>query len=52
MLGGVVLILYLGHLYICAMVVVIQILMAAELFHLRRIVHEDKRLPGFWLINW
>lgn len=52
MLGGVVLILYLGHLYICAMVVVIQIFMAAELFHLRRGVHEDKRLPGFWLINW
>ncbi|XP_042003861.1 phosphatidate cytidylyltransferase 3-like [Salvia splendens] len=52
MLGGVILILYLGHLYICAMVVVIQILMAAELFHLRRIVHESKRLPGFWLINW
>ncbi|XP_057765582.1 phosphatidate cytidylyltransferase 3-like isoform X2 [Salvia miltiorrhiza] len=52
MLGGVVLILYLGHLYICAMVVVIQILMASELFHLRRIVHESKRLPGFWLINW
>ncbi|PIN23166.1 CDP-diacylglycerol synthase [Handroanthus impetiginosus] len=52
MLAGVILILYLGHLYICAMVVVIQILMASELFHLRRRVHEDKRLPGFWLINW
>ncbi|KAK6124777.1 hypothetical protein DH2020_041467 [Rehmannia glutinosa] len=26
--------------------------MASELFHLRRRVHEDKRLPGFWLINW
>ncbi|KAK4398567.1 Phosphatidate cytidylyltransferase 3 [Sesamum angolense] len=52
MLGGVILILYLGHLYICAMVVVIQILMASELFHLRRRVHEDKQLPGFWLINW
>ncbi|KAK4491750.1 hypothetical protein RD792_002525 [Penstemon davidsonii] len=52
MLGGVILILYLGHLYICAMVVVIQIFMASELFHLRRRVHEDKRLPGFWRINW
>ncbi|KAL7087990.1 hypothetical protein ACP275_13G102400 [Erythranthe tilingii] len=52
MLGGIILIVYLGHLYICATVVVIQILMAAELFHLRRRVHEDKRLPGFWLINW
>ncbi|KAL0353683.1 UNVERIFIED_CONTAM: Phosphatidate cytidylyltransferase 3 [Sesamum angustifolium] len=52
MLGGVILILYLGHLYICAMVVVIQILMASELFQLRRRVHEDKQLPGFWLINW
>ncbi|XP_075476449.1 phosphatidate cytidylyltransferase 3-like isoform X1 [Primulina tabacum] len=52
MLGGVILILYLGHLYICAMVVVVQIFMVSELFHLRRRVHEDKRLPGFWLVNW
>ncbi|KAL8462447.1 hypothetical protein ACS0TY_033462 [Phlomoides rotata] len=52
MVGYVIMILYLGHLYICATVVVVQILMAAELFHLRRRIHEDKRLPGFWLINW
>ncbi|KAL3632709.1 Phosphatidate cytidylyltransferase 3 [Castilleja foliolosa] len=52
MLGGVIIIMYLGHLYICATVIVIQILMASELFHLRRGVHEYKRLPGFWLINW
>ncbi|XP_051125247.1 phosphatidate cytidylyltransferase 1-like [Andrographis paniculata] len=52
MLASVLLTLYLGHLYICAMVIVIQIMMATELFHLRRRAHEDKRLPGFWLINW
>lgn len=52
MLGSVILILYLGHLYICAMVVVIQIFMASELFHLLRRAHEDKRLPGFKFINW
>ncbi|XP_052177157.1 phosphatidate cytidylyltransferase 1-like isoform X2 [Diospyros lotus] len=51
-------ILYLGHLYIWAMVVIIQIFMARELFNLRirahegRRAHEDRRLPGFRLLNW
>ena len=43
---------YLGHLYIWAMVVIIQIFMVRELFNLRRQAHEDKRLPGFRLLNW
>jgi len=45
-------IIYMGHLYIWAMVVVIQIFMAKELFFLRRRAHEERRLPGFWLLNW
>ncbi|XVF70746.1 hypothetical protein PTKIN_Ptkin11bG0187600 [Pterospermum kingtungense] len=52
MLGGFLLILYLGHLYIWAMVVIIQIFMARELFSLLRRAHEDKRLPGFRILNW
>nr|VDD49219.1 unnamed protein product [Brassica oleracea] len=52
MIGGFALIVYLGHLYITAMVVVIQIFMARELFNLLRKTHEDKQLPGFRLLNW
>ncbi|KAK3032450.1 hypothetical protein RJ639_037263 [Escallonia herrerae] len=52
MLVGFASILYLGHLYIWAMIVVIQIIMVAELFNLLRRAHEDKRLPGFRLLNW
>eukprot|EP01018_Ginkgo_biloba_P024691 Gb_11649 [translate_table: standard] len=52
MIGGFVLILYMGHLYIWAMIVVIQIFMARELFNLARTAHEDTELPGFRLLNW
>jgi phosphatidate cytidylyltransferase len=52
MIGGFVLIVYMGHLYIWAMVVVIQIYMARELFNLLRKSSEDKQLPGFRLLNW
>ncbi|XP_028768328.1 phosphatidate cytidylyltransferase 1-like [Neltuma alba] len=52
MLVGVAAAIYLGHLYICAMVVVVQIFMASELFNLLRIVHQDRRLPRFRLLNW
>lgn len=52
MIGGFILIIYLGHLYITAMVVVIQIFMARELFNLLRRTHEDRQLPGFRLLNW
>ncbi|KAL5563524.1 hypothetical protein UlMin_033271 [Ulmus minor] len=52
MIGGFVLIIYMGHLYISAMVVVLQIYMAKELFNLLRKAHEDRRLPGFRLLNW
>ncbi|KAF5472712.1 hypothetical protein F2P56_009406 [Juglans regia] len=52
MIGGFVFIIYMGHLYIMAMVVVIQIFMARELFNLLRKAHEDKHLPGFRLLNW
>uniref|UniRef100_A0A7C8ZT41 Phosphatidate cytidylyltransferase n=1 Tax=Opuntia streptacantha TaxID=393608 RepID=A0A7C8ZT41_OPUST len=52
MIAGFVFIIYMGHLYICAMVVVIQILMARELFNLLRKVREDQHLPGFRLLNW
>ncbi|KAL3508441.1 hypothetical protein ACH5RR_027842 [Cinchona calisaya] len=45
-------ILYMGHLYICATVIVIQIFMTAELFSLRRRVNEERHLPGFRLLNW
>uniref|UniRef100_A0A7N1A1H5 Phosphatidate cytidylyltransferase n=1 Tax=Kalanchoe fedtschenkoi TaxID=63787 RepID=A0A7N1A1H5_KALFE len=52
MIGGFVLAIYLGHLCIWAMVVIIQIFMAKELFSLLRKTHEDTRLPGFRLLNW
>ncbi|XP_057461972.1 phosphatidate cytidylyltransferase 1-like [Actinidia eriantha] len=52
MLAGFALIIYLGHLYIWAVVVVIQIFMARELFSLLRRAHEDRSLPGFRLLNW
>ncbi|OVA00101.1 Phosphatidate cytidylyltransferase [Macleaya cordata] len=52
MIGGFAFIIYMGHLYIWAMVVVIQIFMAKELFNLLRKAHEDRRLPGFRLLNW
>lgn len=52
MIGGFALIIYMGHLYIWAMVVVIQIFMARELFCLLRKTHEDSHLPGFRLLNW
>ncbi|XP_019180451.1 PREDICTED: phosphatidate cytidylyltransferase 1 [Ipomoea nil] len=52
MIGGFALIIYMGHLYIWAMIVVIQIFMARELFNLLRRAHEDRQLPGFRLLNW
>ncbi|KAL1119235.1 hypothetical protein V6Z11_D01G089800 [Gossypium hirsutum] len=52
MLGFFLLVIYLGHLYVLAMVVIIQIFMARELFNLLRKAHEDKHLPGFRLLNW
>ncbi|KAF7803819.1 phosphatidate cytidylyltransferase 1-like [Senna tora] len=52
MIGGFAFIIYMGHLYITAMVVVIQIFMARELFNLLRRAHEDRQLPGFRLLNW
>ncbi|XP_020098871.1 phosphatidate cytidylyltransferase 1-like [Ananas comosus] len=52
MIGGFVLIIYMGHLYICAMIVVIQIFMAKELFNLLRRANEERQLPGFRLLNW
>ncbi|PIA42453.1 hypothetical protein AQUCO_02000118v1 [Aquilegia coerulea] len=52
MIGGFACIIYMGHLYIWAMVVVIQIFMAKELFTLLRKAPEDSQLPGFRLMNW
>uniref|UniRef100_A0A5B6Z9Z0 Phosphatidate cytidylyltransferase n=1 Tax=Davidia involucrata TaxID=16924 RepID=A0A5B6Z9Z0_DAVIN len=52
MIGGFAFIIYMGHLYIWAMVVVIQIFMVRELFNLLRRAHEDRQLPGFRLLNW
>lgn len=52
MIGGFALVIYLGHLYIAAMIVVIQIFMAKELFNLLRRSHEDRQLPGFRMLNW
>lgn len=52
MIGGFIFVLYMGHLYIWAMIVVIQIVMAKELFNLLRTTHEERDLPGFRLLNW
>jgi phosphatidate cytidylyltransferase len=52
MIGGFAFIIYMGHLYIWAMVVIIQIFMARELFGLLRKTHEDSHLPGFRQLNW
>ena len=52
MIGGFIFIIYMGHLYIWAMVVIIQIFMAKELFSLLRKTHEDSHLPGFRQLNW
>jgi phosphatidate cytidylyltransferase len=52
MIGGFVLVVYMGHLYITAMVVVIQIFMAKELFNLLRKAPEDKCLPYIKQLNW
>ncbi|KAJ6805289.1 putative phosphatidate cytidylyltransferase 1 [Iris pallida] len=46
------LVVYMGHLCISALIVVIQILMARELFNLLKKAHEDTQLPGFRLLNW
>ncbi|XLT00005.1 hypothetical protein HN51_049356 [Arachis hypogaea] len=55
MLLSLLLLIYLGHLYMWAMVVVIQIFMAHELFNLLRKANtnnQDKRLPKFKFLNW
>ncbi|XP_074583138.1 phosphatidate cytidylyltransferase 1-like [Curcuma longa] len=52
MIAGFSFILYMGHLYIWAMIVVIQIFMARELFNLLRRANEERQLPGFRLLNW
>lgn len=52
MIGGFAFIVYLGHVYIWAFIVVIQIFMARELFNLLRLAQEDKQLPGFRQLNW
>ncbi|KAJ8452779.1 hypothetical protein Cgig2_014542 [Carnegiea gigantea] len=51
MIGGFAFIIYMGHLYICAMVIVIQILMARELFNLLRKIREDRHLPETYQLN-
>jgi phosphatidate cytidylyltransferase len=52
MIGSFAFVVYMGHLYITAMVVVIQIYMAKELFNLLRKANEERQLPGFRLLNW
>ncbi|CAL9760939.1 unnamed protein product [Musa acuminata subsp. burmannicoides] len=52
MIGGFTFIIYMGHLYIWALIVVIQIFMAKELFNLLRRANEERQLPGFRLLNW
>ncbi|CAL5088943.1 unnamed protein product [Urochloa decumbens] len=52
MMAGFVFLIYMGHLYIWAMVVIIQIFMAKELFNLLRKANEDRQLPGFRMLNW
>ncbi|KAF3775673.1 Phosphatidate cytidylyltransferase 2 [Nymphaea thermarum] len=52
MLGGFALIIYMGHLYIWAMIIAIQIFMVREVFNLARKAREDRDLPGFRILNW
>ncbi|XP_068665387.1 phosphatidate cytidylyltransferase 1-like [Aristolochia californica] len=52
MIAGFAFTIYMGHLYIWAIIVVIQIFMAKELFTLVRRAHESRHLPGFRLLNW
>lgn len=52
MIGTFCLVIYLGHIYIWAMIVCIQIVMARELFKLAALAQREKNLPGFRLINW
>lgn len=52
MIGSFCLVIYMGHLYIWAMIVGIQIVMAKELFKLAALAQREKNLPGFRLINW
>ncbi|THU53949.1 hypothetical protein C4D60_Mb10t19790 [Musa balbisiana] len=52
MIGGFSFIIYMGHLYIWALIVVVQIFMARELFSLLRRSNEERQLPGFRLLNW
>lgn len=52
MLGSFAIVVYLGHLYIWSMIVVIQIFMARELFCILKRAQEERRLPGFWILNW
>eukprot|EP00250_Pteridium_aquilinum_P001120 c11328_g1_i1 orf=222-1478(+) len=52
MIGGFILIVYMGHLYIWGMIVVIQVYMARELFTLAARSQKERQLPGFRLLNW
>lgn len=52
MIGGFAFIIFMGHVYIWAFIVVLQIFMARELFNLLRLAQEDKHLPGFRQLNW
>eukprot|EP00249_Psilotum_nudum_P017820 c26505_g1_i2 orf=513-1715(+) len=52
MIAGFLFVLYMGHLYIWAMIVVLQIFMAREIFNLARAAQREEQLPGFRLLNW
>ncbi|KAL2631427.1 hypothetical protein R1flu_016113 [Riccia fluitans] len=52
MIGGFALIIYMGHLYIWAMIVVIQLFMAQELFTLARAAQRGKNVPDVRFLNW
>jgi len=52
MIGGFVLVVYMGHIYIWAMIIVIQLFMVKELFTLARASQRERQLPGFRLLNW
>jgi CDP-diglyceride synthetase len=52
MIGGFVLVVYMGHIYIWAMIIVIQLFMVKELFTLARASQRERQLPGFPLLNW
>eukprot|EP00899_Mesostigma_viride_P026529 jgi/Mesvir1/7060/Mv09176-RA.1 len=52
MLAGFYGVLYMGHVYVSAFVICLQVLMVRELFALAAAKASERELPGFRLLNW